>query len=99
MGQVAKESVSTETVIKEPEPEPEPTSKPEPEPTPKPEPDPSPPPPSKKLKKKRKTHRPSPYNIYKKRMMNSEEIKSVPSRERFKWVAQRWKKDKERLNN
>jgi len=49
-----------------------------------------------KIKKKRKKARPSPYNVFKKRMMNSEEIKSIPSKKRFAWVAQQWKKEKEK---
>ena len=47
-----------------------------------------------KIKKKRKRGRSSPYNVFKKKMMNSEEIKSIPSKKRFKWVAEQWKKQK-----
>lgn len=47
-----------------------------------------------KIKKKRKRSRVSPYNQFKKKMMNSEEIKSIPSKKRFKWVAEQWKLQK-----
>lgn len=47
-----------------------------------------------KIKKKRKRGRSSPYNVFKKKMMNSEEIKSIPAKKRFKWVAEQWKKQK-----
>jgi len=84
--------------------EPKPESRPEPEPEPEPE-QPKPVIESKtaeegtfegKIKKKRKKARASPYNVFKKRMMNSEEIKSIPSKKRFAWVAQQWKKEKEK---
>lgn len=90
----ATEPITASTVKTEPQPDPER----EPE-QPKPviesktaeEPEPN-----GKTKKKRKKARASPYNVFKKRMMNSEEIKSIPSKKRFAWVAQQWKKEKEK---
>lgn len=87
---------SNESKVESTEPVIEPTVKPEPKP------EPEPPKPTiesvseGKIKKKRKKARSSPYNVFKKRMMNSEEIKGIPSKKRFAWVAQQWKKEKEK---